>query len=274
MRCFERLGVGLGYRDEFADALEQNRGTVDFLELIGDKCFDCEQMTVAKKLAQKFPVVCHFLSLSLGTAEPLDTDYVSNVCAVLQQLRPKWFSDHLAVTRVQGLDIGHLSPVAFVRETVELVTAKIREVQDRFALPFLLENITYHFPLPGATMNEWEIISEIVEKADCGILLDLTNVLVNSYNNRYDPYEFLRNIPLERVIQIHIAGITMRDGIMIDSHSHAVPNEVYSYLGYVCERSPVAAILLERDRNMPPFSELAQEMQRGRELLLRTSGFR
>jgi len=265
----ERLGVGLGYRPELKEDLERHCGEVDFLEFVGDHCFNPSLMAQAQSFARRMPGVCHFLSLSVGTAEPLDPEYTDKVGEVLEQLRPAWFSDHLAVTRVQGVDLGHLSPVAFTDETVEIVSRKAGYLQNRFGLTFLLENITSHFTLPGASLTEWELLTRIVEEADCGILLDLNNVYVNASNSGYDPYEFLRGIPLERVLQIHLGGAVMRDGVMIDSHGHPVPEPVFDLLDFVCDHSPVSAILLERDRNMPAFEELSQEMRRARSILMR-----
>ncbi|HEX3155856.1 MAG TPA: DUF692 domain-containing protein [Candidatus Angelobacter sp.] len=263
----ERLGVGLGYRPELSEDIDRHPGEVDFVEFTGDHCFNPSLMTKAKALSRRMPGVCHFLSLSIGTAEPLDEEYTEKVAEVLLQLQPPWFSDHLAVTRVQGVDLGHLSPVAFTEETVEIVSRKAIYLQERFGLPFLLENITSHFTLPGASLTEWDLLTKIVERSGCGILLDVNNVYVNAFNAGFDPYDFLRGIPLDRVLQIHLGGAVMRDGVMIDSHGHPVPDPVYDLLEFVCDNSPVSAILLERDRNMPAFEELAGEMRRARSIL-------
>lgn len=261
------LGVGLGYRAELADELERNLTEVDFIEFIGDNCFQAALLTQIERLARRLPMVCHCVGLSLGSAEPLDEAYISKLEIVLKRIRPLWLSDHLAITRVQGIDLGHLAPVFFTEETVKIISGKIAALQQRFGLPLLLENITYHFTLPRASLTEWELLRRIVEASDCGILLDLNNLYINARNNKYDPYEFLRSIPLERVAQIHIAGATVREGLLIDSHGHPVGEEVFKYLEYVCQRSPVSAILLERDKNMPSFEELAQEMRRARAIL-------
>jgi uncharacterized protein (UPF0276 family) len=263
----KQLGVGLGYRAELANELAHNMGEIDFLEIIGDHCFDPTFLSQAKKLAAKLPIVCHFLGLSLATAEPLDDCYLQKVCEVASEVHPCWLSDHLAVTKVQGVDIGHLAPASFTDETVEVVTRKIIQVQERLGLPLLLENITYHFELPGATLTEGQLIKRIVETADCGILLDLNNVYVNSYNNEYDPVKFMLSLPLDRVMQIHIGGAVERDGVMIDSHAHPVADPVFEYLRFVCKNSSVGAILLERDSNFPAFDELARDMRLARAIL-------
>ena len=264
---FVQIGVGVGYRAEMSAEIQRNLHDIDFVEFIGDHCFDVSTLLRAKALTAKIPNVCHFLSLSLGTDEPLDQSYVSKISDVITELRPVWLSDHLAMTKAGGVDIGHLAPATFTEETVDIVARKIIQLQDRFGLPLLLENITYYFALPGGTLTEGQLLKRIVERADCGILLDLNNLYVNAYNNHYDPYEFLNTLPMERVIQVHIGGCTMRDGVLIDSHAHAVQEPIFEYLRFVCNNSPVAAILLERDRDFPPFEELAQEMRRARSIL-------
>jgi uncharacterized protein (UPF0276 family) len=251
------------------EGLTNHLSEVDFLEIVGDQCFDPSMREHMAAWSRRLPTVCHFLGLSLGTAEELDEPYVAAVEGVLQELQPAWFSDHLAVTRVQDVDLGHLSPVVFAEQTVDLVVRKVAYLQQRCRLTLLLENITYHFVPPGTRFQEWELLSRIVEGADCGILLDLNNLYVNAHNHRYDPYEFLRSIPLDRVVQVHIGGSTERRGVLIDSHAHPVPDEVFEYLDHVCRHSPISAVLLERDRNIPPFGELSLEMARARSVLRR-----
>lgn len=266
------LGVGIGWREELDAELERNLEAVDFLEIVGDQCFEPANRERIVAWSRRLPVVCHFLGLSLGTDEPANEDYVRAVENVLRELEPRWFSDHLAVTRVQDVDLGHLSPVSFTEQTVEIVARKAAAMQKRCGLPLLLENIAYHFVMPGSTLTEWELISRIVEDADCGLLLDLNNLHVNARNHGYDPYHLLRHIPLDRVVQVHIAGGFSRNGVLIDSHAHPVPDEVFDYLDYVCRHSAVSTVLLERDRNFPAFGELADEMSRARSIVRRHGG--
>jgi uncharacterized protein len=261
------LGVGLGYRRELQVALESHTGEVDFLEVIGDECFEDTACEALDLWATRMPIVCHFLGLSLGTAEAIDEAYLTRVRTVIARLRPVWISDHLAMTRVQGVDLGHLSPIAFSEESVALIARKAADVQARCGLPLLLENISYDFSLPGGSMKEVEALTRVVQASDCRILLDLTNLHVNSQNHGYDPYAYLDELPLERVSQIHIGGAVLRGSSWVDSHAHEVPMPVFDYLDYTCARSTVSSILLERDRAIPDFSELAAEMSRARDIL-------
>jgi uncharacterized protein (UPF0276 family) len=260
----DKLGVGLGYRPELQDDFERHCGDIDFFEFIADNGFDPPLLRDIEHWSYRLPSVCHSLGLSLGTAEPLDESYVVKLERILQRIRPHWLSDHLAVTSVQGVNLGHLSPVTFTEETVEIVSAKVATLQRRFGIPLLLENITYHFTLPGAELTEWELLRKIANSADCGILLDLSNLHINAHNHRYDPYEFLSGIPLDRVLQVHLGGATEADGVLIDSHGGPVHDEAFEFLEYVCRVRQVPAVSFERDKNMPPFEELARELHRAR----------
>lgn len=258
------LGVGLGYRQQIAHAIRRNLHEIDFFEVIGDELFDLDELESFRDAIGKSPVVCHFLDLSLATDAPLEERYLADVERVLQAVSPRWFSDHVAITSVPGMRIGHLSPPAFTMETARIVAGKAREIQSRFGLPFLLENIAYPFVLPGAEISEWEFLAEIVELADCGILLDLNNVYVNSCNHGYDPYEYFQGIPVSRIRQVHIAGAVVEAGLVMDSHGHPVSDAVFDYLDYMCRRTEVAGILLERDKNFDDFDGLIREVRMAR----------
>jgi uncharacterized protein (UPF0276 family) len=262
----DRLGVGLGYRPELHAKIEAQRAELDFVEVITESCFRPAEAERLAQLARSLPVICHGLHLSVGTAEPLDEGYLSELRSVRAQLRPGWLSDHLAMTRAGQVELGHLAPLEFTGETVELVTDKVRQLTRKLG-PFLLENITYYFALPSAEMTEAEFIAAVLEAADCGLLLDLNNLYVNSRNHGYDPYAFLDRIPLHRVVEVHLAGGLRRGDLWVDTHGEAVPEEVWAYLAYVCARTDVPAVLLERDQNFGAFEDLAAELRRARSIL-------
>jgi len=263
----DALGVGLGLRSEFASQLANHREQVDFLEVIVETCFDPRKAEQALSLRDTFPMVCHGINMSLGSAELLDLAYLNQVGRVLASLEPAWFSEHLAVTRVGGIDIGQLAPVSFSEETVWNVVDKVRKVKAQVGMPILLENVTYYFRLPDSELTEHELIGQILERADCGLLLDLNNLLANARNHGYDPYGFLQRIPLDRVVQVHLAGGAWQDGVYLDTHGNPVEDEVWRFLEYVCRRSPLKAVLLERDLNVPPLAELFGELERARTIL-------
>jgi uncharacterized protein (UPF0276 family) len=269
----ERLGVGLGYRPQLRTAIEAHLSDVDFVEVISEGCFQAAEAEHIAALSDSIPVVCHGLHLSVGTAEPLDRGYVGELRRMRRRVGPRWLSDHLSMSRAGPVNLGHLAPLDFSHDAVELVTAKIEQLS-REVGTFLLENITYYFALPGMEMTEAEFITAVLESADCGLLLDLNNLYMNARNHGYDPYAFLDSIPLDRVVEIHLAGGQRRGKLWIDTHGQPVTDEVWAYLAYVCARTEIAAVLLERDQNFPPFEELTAELRRARTILHGTEASR
>lgn len=264
----ETLGIGIGYRQQFKSELFLHQETVDFLEIIGDRYIDSNQPLEAELalLAANFPLIPHFVNLSLGSAEGIDTDYLTKLAKLVKQLNPPWWSEHLCFTKAGGIDIGQLSPLPYTKEAVDLVCRNLKQVQSYLDTPLILENITYMVEIPGGEMTEAQFIGEIVEKADCGLLLDITNLYINSTNHNYNIDCFLSQLPLESVVQLHFVGGYCHDGVLIDSHSEATPAEVWQLMQKVTSLTDVNGIVLERDENIPPFSELAMELQHARKI--------
>ena len=262
------LGVGLGYRSPLRAQLFLNRPEVDFLEVVADHYFS----TTAQKaeelatLRAYFPLVPHGLNLSLGSAEGLDPEYLRHFAQLVARIEPPWWSDHLACTHSGGVEIGHLSPVPFTREAVDVVVRNVRTARQAISIPLILENITYSIRFPGSEMTEAQFICEVLEQSDCGLLLDVTNLYTNSVNLKFDPLEFLDQLPAERIVQLHFAGGFWQGDKLIDSHSHPVMPEVFRLLDEVLRRAPVKACLLERDEQLPEFAELAQDLRGARQL--------
>lgn len=262
------LGVGLGFREPFLSDLFLNRESVDFLEIVADHYLTLshEKTQELALLAAHFPLIPHGLSLSLGSAEGLDPDYLDAIAALVNRLNPPWWSEHIAFTRAGGIDIGHLTPMPFTKESLDTLCRNIQTVQSRIAAPLLLENITCSVHLPGAEMTEAQFLNALMERTDCGLLLDVTNLYTNAVNRGAEMDAYLDGLPWERVVQLHFVGGHWRDGVLIDSHSSATPPEVWTLMAEVLKRAPVRGVLLERDENLPPFAELAVELNRAREL--------
>ncbi len=260
------LGVGLGFREPYRGDLFLHRGRVDFLEITADQYFDGtpEKERELVLLADHFPLVPHGLNLSLGSAEGLDLGYLRRLSALVEQIKPPWWSEHIAFTRAGGVEIGHLSPLPFTREALEVLCRNISLVRRWIPTPLVLENITYTVAVPGAEMSEAEFLAEVVERTDCGLLLDVTNLHTNAVNHGYAAEAFLERLPLERVVQLHFAGGFWDDGVLVDSHSEPTPAPVWDLLGHVLARAPVKGVVLERDENLPPFEVLLGELDRAR----------
>ena len=262
------LGAGLGFREPFRGELFLNQSGVDFLEITADHYFDAapEKERELDLLAQHFTLIPHGLNLSLGTAEGLDEAYLEKFAALVARLNPPWWSEHLAFTRAGGIEIGHLTPLPFTREAVDAVERNIAVARRRIPVPLILENITWSVTLPGAEMTEPEFLRAVLERTGCGLLLDVTNLHTNAVNHGHAPAAVLDALPLERVVQLHFTGGHERDGQLIDSHSQPTPPAVWALMEQVLARAPVKGIILERDENLPPFTELLAEVTRARAL--------
>jgi uncharacterized protein (UPF0276 family) len=164
------------------------------------------------------------------------------------------------------VDIGHLSPLPFTRDSVETLCENIREVRSQIETPLILENITYTVALTFSEMDEIGFLHEILEKSNCGLLLDITNLFTNSTNHRHDPLAFIENLPLDRIVQLHFAGGHWHDGTLVDSHSRPTPPEVWALMETVLNRVAIKGVVLERDKNLPPFEELLDELRQLRQI--------
>ncbi|QSJ16573.1 DUF692 domain-containing protein [Nostoc sp. UHCC 0702] len=262
------LGVGLGFREPFKSDLFLNRQQVNFLEIVAEHYLDApmQKQQELELLASHFPIIPHAINLSLGSAEGLDTDYLRKLARLIKQLNPPWWSEHICFTKAGGVDIGHLSPLPYTKEAVEVLCRNIAEVRRWVDVPLILENITYMVALPGAQMTEAQFLTEVVERCDCGLLLDVTNLYTNAMNYGYDVHDFLQQLPWERIVQLHFVGGHWHDGILIDSHSQSTPLEVWQLMDEVVARVSVKGIVLERDENLPPFAELTEELAKAREI--------
>jgi len=270
------LGVGVGFRPELHREQSRFEDRIDWFELIADRYLRSvpEGLDRALPMLARRPLVPHSLEMSVGADEPLDLGYVDQIAELARTVGAPFCSDHLCMTRVGGLEIGQLTPLPFTPATAARCAAKAREAQEILGVPFLLENITYGFAIPGA-MGEAEFITRVITEAGCGLLLDLTNVFINSQNHGYDPYAFLDALPLSRVIQVHLAGGERHGDRWVDSHSRSVDAhpEVWGLLDHVVRRSPVRAILIERDQSFPErFEEILGDIERAREIFERGRG--
>lgn len=268
-----QLGVGLGLRRSLFEETMANRDKIDWLEIVPENYMgkggrSREMLELA--LDKGFPIISHGVNLSIGSADPLDETYLTDMAELFSWVKPAWFSDHLCFTSIDGVYLNDLIPLPFTKEVVDHVVKRIKTIQSRFEMPFLIENVSYYASLaPGAEMDEAQFLSEILERSDCGLMLDVNNVYVNAQNHGYDAIDFLNRIPLERTVQIHIAGHLRRKHMIIDTHGASVCPEVYDILEEVLRRIPVNGILLERDLDIPPMSELLDELVQIRRIVER-----
>lgn len=267
------FGVGLGYRREVRQGYFEHKDRIDWLELIADHYLSAipERVEEAVELSAHFKLIPHGLEMSVGTDGPLDMEYLRQVKELLDVTKAPFYSDHLCMTKADGIEMGQLVTLHFNDATAMHCAEKASQVQDSLGVPFLLENISYPFCFPG-NLSEPEFITKVLEESGCGLLLDLTNLFINSQNHKYDPFAFLDSIPLERAVQIHIAGGEKRGGVWVDTHAQPVDShpQVWELLDYVVnkKRAPVKAVLLERDQNFPEnFADIAADLDKSRLIL-------
>jgi len=269
LKNLPQLGVGIGFREPFKSELFFNQNEVDFLEIVAEHYLDVlpHKEQELELLMAHFPIIPHGINLSIGSAEGIDKDYLQKLARLVNKINPPWWSEHLSFTKAGGIDIGHLSPLPYTPEAVDVVCQNIQQIQRFIDVPFILENITYLLTIPGAKMTEAQFIGEILERCDCGLLLDVTNLYTNSVNHGYDALEFLNQLPLERVVQLHFTGGFWDGDVLIDSHSHTTFSEVWQLMAEVLKRVTPRGMILERDENIPPFADLVSELKQARELL-------
>jgi uncharacterized protein (UPF0276 family) len=263
------LGVGISVRAPSERELFEHPELIDVVELMTDSYLYPPHHHELARWARRLPVLPHSVSLSVGTAHPPDDTLLAAVDRALSGADVPWHSDHLCYSRVPDVDTVALVPLAFSEEMVEVVVANVRRVRELVPVPLLLENIAYYYRTPGGTMDEAAFIRRVVERADVGLLLDVTNLALNARNNGYDALRFIDQLPLERVWQLHIAGGKPFRDIILDTHSEAVPRDVFELVEYVLQRAPVRAIILERDADIPPLPVLLDELAHARALFRR-----
>jgi uncharacterized protein len=263
------LGAGLGYRAALRSELLGGAAGVDWLELTAEQFREGsrEEARELDLLRQRYPLVPHGLSVSLGSPEGPDGPALTHLARLAERTGAPWASEHIAYTRAGGHEIGHLAPLPFNRDSCALLGRGIRRLKAELCVPLLLENISYVVPPPASEFDEAEFLRRVLEENDCGWLLDVTNVYANAVNHGYDPRAFLERMPLERAVQLHVVGGHHHGGLFIDSHSSPVPPEVWELVAFVTERAPVRGILLERDVDIPPLAELLPELERARGLM-------
>lgn len=246
------MGSGIGYRAEIKEAIFAARDAIDFVELITDQFLDGKRsLDEVREVCDVFPAIPHGIALSVGSATGVSPEYLSRVKAVSDVTSSPYYSEHLCMTKAPGLEIGHLAPLALTEQMLGLTIANVRRVQETLEKPLILENVTYSFAIPGAEMTQAEFFARLVEATGCGVLLDVTNVYINSANHGFDPVEFLASMPLESIVQIHLAGGYWSHEILIDSHSEPVQEESWQLFEELVARTRVRGSIIEHDANFP-----------------------
>lgn len=264
------FGVGVGLRiPHYATIFEQSppdRPDVDWFEIISENFMVGGGLPLKNldRALERYPLIQHGVSLSIGSTEPLDRDYLTRLKALLRKTKSPWLSDHLCWTGAHGVNLHDLLPLPYTEQAAEHVIARAREVQDFLEVPLLIENVSSYLTYTASTMSEWEFITRIAEGANCGLLLDVNNIYVSSYNHGFDPNAFVDGVPHHRVAQIHLAGHTNFGDYIIDTHSDHVIDPVWALYRRALERTGPVSTLIEWDDDIPPFAELCAEADKAR----------
>jgi uncharacterized protein (UPF0276 family) len=254
-------GIGLGLRVPHYQHILSKKPVVDWFEIISENYMvDAGRpLMVLDRILEQYRVVQHGVSMYFGNAARPNRDHLRRLKALTRRTKTPWLSDHLCWGSVDGRFTHDLLPMPYTWEAVKWTARNIREVQDYVGLPVAVENVSSYAEFHASEMTEWEFLAEVVERADCGILLDVNNIYVSSKNHNFDPYLYLNHIPAERVAQIHIAGHTKFERYLLDTHDHPVLDPVWKMYAHAIQRIGRTATLLEWDDRIPSFGEVHRE---------------
>jgi uncharacterized protein (UPF0276 family) len=217
---------------------------------------------VLDRIAERYPLAMHGVSLSIGSADPLNMNYLYRLKALAKRVTPLWVSDHLCWTGVRGLNSHDLLPMPLNEDSLKHVIARVSQVQDYLERPLVIENPSTYMAYQSSNLSEAEFLSALVHETDCKLLLDLNNVWVSAHNLGFDPYDYVAKLPLHSVWQIHLAGHQVSGPLLIDTHDQSVTDDVWKLYHDTRPRVPEAAVMVEWDENIPPFDEYLAESQK------------
>jgi len=258
---FTEYGIGIGLRIPHYRHILEKKPVVDWFEIISENYMvdGGNPLAVLDTILEQYRVVQHGVSMYFGSAEPLNPEHLRRLKTLVRRTKTSWLSDHLCWGSVDGSYSHDLLPIPYTWEAVELTAKKIRQVQDYVEVPVVVENVSSYAEFHDSVMTEWEFLNEVVERADCGILLDVNNIYVSSMNHSFDPRVYLDAVPAERVAQIHIAGHSRYEKYILDTHDHPVIDPVWSLYDRAIRRIGPTATLLEWDDRIPSFEEVHGE---------------
>lgn len=255
------LGIGIGLRIPHYNDIFTNKPEIDWFEIISENFMvdGGKALENLDRILEMYPVVQHGVSLAIGSPDPLDFDYLKRLKALSKRTKTPWISDHLCWGRLPGAHYHDLLPLPYTKEVIAYVVERAKIVQDYLEVPFALENLSSYVAYSADSMPEWEFYAAVVEKADIYMMLDVNNIYVSSRNHGFDPKEYYNNIPMERVLQIHLAGHSDHGDYVLDTHDNYVRDEVWAIYGEVYPMTRGVSTLLEWDDNFLSFQHTWEE---------------
>ena len=263
---YENLGLGVGLRTVHFGHILKNNPPVDWFEIISENFIDSQGRPryVLDQIAEKYRIVMHGVSLSIGSTDPLNMEYLKKLKALAQQVNAQWVSDHLCWTGVATRNSHDLLPIPLNEDTLIHTVKRIRIVQEILERPLVLENPSSYVTFADSTLSEWEFLTRMATESDCGLLLDVNNVYVSAINHDFDPEQFIRSIPHEHIVQFHLAGHTNMGTYCIDTHDGHVVDPVWKLYRLAHNLTGGVSTLLEWDAKIPPFEEMHAEVLKAR----------
>lgn len=262
------IGFGLGMRPQHYEEFLSGQIPVDFVEVISENFMidGGRPLNILERVRQVHPVALHGVSMSIGSADGLDKDYLKRLRRLVDRIEPAVVSDHLCWTRIEGFNSHDLLPLPYTAEALDLVCANISQAQDALGRAMLIENPSSYLSFAQSEMSEWEFLSEMSSTTGCFLLLDVNNIYVSATNHGFDPLAYLEGIPASRVRQIHLAGHSQGQELLIDTHDQSICSPVWSLYQQACRMIGPVATMIERDDNIPPLEDLLAELAIARDL--------
>ena len=262
------IGFGLGLRHQHYEEIAQSPGRVSWFEALSENYMvpGGRPLHWLDTFRRDYPIALHGVSLSIGSIDPLDMDYLAGLKALAARVQPLWISDHLCFTGLRGTNMHDLLPLPYTGEVLDHLVERVARVQDYLGRRLVLENVSSYVTYAASEMTEWEFIVELARRADCELLLDINNVFVSAYNHEFDAMAFLRSMPPERVRQFHLAGHQNNGTHIVDTHDHAIVDGVWDLYREAVRLFPSVPTMIERDDNIPPYAELLAELDVARDI--------
>jgi len=262
------LGHGIGLRTPHYREILNGPVEIDWFEIISENFFQPggNPRRVLRAIRERFPVVMHGVSLSVGSTDPLNEAYLSDLVALAREIEPALISDHLCWSGHGGHYAHDLLPLPYTEEALNHIANRIDQVQERLGRQFLVENVSSYMAFAHSTMTEWEFLAALCAKTGCGLLLDVNNVFVSAHNHNFDARKFIDSIPTQHIAQIHLAGHTTRGELLLDTHDHPVRHEVWDLYRYTIQRAGSVPTLIEWDENIPSLARLLEESRKARDI--------
>lgn len=274
LKSLPNLGLGLGLRHTHFQHILAHFPEVDWFEIISENFMYShgKPRYILQQIAERYPIVMHGVSMSIGSTEPLNTDYLKKLKILAEEVKPKWISDHLCWTGVLGANTHDLLPLPLTEETLKHVCSRVETVQEYLKRPLIIENPSTYLDFNQSTIPEAEFLKLMVEQTGCGLLLDVNNTYVSCFNSGEDPIKYIKTLPHESIVQMHLAGHQNCGTHIIDTHDRKVTKEVWELFHLAWTLTGGTATLLEWDGNIPSFEDCIKELHKAKDYMLSPTG--